>query len=195
VWLHSQDAIKESNMSSQSSLISRSRGFAAVAAALLLGAVATYAGDPDPALSPWLGKEITITNSNFNDHVPTGGKLTFVLDAADNVVRICTRNVQSQSGTWRMDMAPGCGIALNFTRGTRYCTEEDVRAGNAEVLSTCHRLRSHEVAMHPALAKGSLELHDMIVFLEQGAGGKHQVSILVDSPSRVTHGGNAGGTD
>ena len=49
--------------------------------------------------------------------------------------------------------------------------------------------------MHPAAAKGSLELHDVIVFLVQGANGKHQISILVDSPARVTHGGNAGGTD
>jgi hypothetical protein len=182
-------------MSSQSTVFTRSRGLAAVAAALLLGAVATYAADPDPALAAWLGKEITITNSSFSDHIPTGGKLTFVLDAQDNVVRICTRNVLAQSGSWRMDMAPGCGVALQFTRGTRYCTAADVQAGNAEVLSACHRLRSHDVAMHPAQTKGSLELHDVIVFLVEGTGGKHQISILVDSPARVTHGGNAGGTD
>ena len=182
-------------MSSQSTVFTRSRGLAALAAALLLGAVATYAADPDPALAGWLGKEITITNSSFNDHIPTGGKLTIVSDAQDNVVRICTRNTTSQSGVWRMDMAPGCNATLNFTKGTRYCTVEDVQAGNAEVLSSCHRLRSHDVAMHPAAAKGSLELHDVILFLVQGANGKHQISILVDSPSRVTHGGNAGGTD
>jgi hypothetical protein len=171
------------------------RGFAAMAATLLLGALAAYAADPDPALAGWIGREITITSSSFNDHVPRGGKLTFVLDAEDNVVRICTRNVTGQQGAWRMDLVPGCNVALTFTRGTRYCTVEDVMAGNAEVLSTCHRLRSHDVAMHPAAAKGALELHDVIVFLVEGAGGKHAISILVDSPSRVTAGGFAGGSD
>jgi hypothetical protein len=171
------------------------RGLAAMAATVLLGAVVAYAADPDPALAGWIGREMTISSSSFSDHVPRGGKLTFVLDSQDNVVRICTRNVQGQQGSWRNDMAPGCNVALTFTRGTRYCTNEDVLAGNAEVLSTCHRLRSHDVAMHPAAVKGALELHDVIVFLVQGDGGKHAISILVDSPSRVTAGGTAIGQE
>lgn len=161
----------------------------------LLGAMIAYAAEPDAVLAPWLGKEITITSTSFTDHVPGGGKLTFVSDAEDNVVRICTRNVSGQQGSWRSDMAPGCNVALNFTKGTRYCSNEDVLAGNAEVLSSCHRLRSNDVAMHPAAQKGAVELHDVIVFLIQQADGKHGISILVDSPSRVTHGGNAAGHD
>ena len=177
------------------STFQKPRAFAMLTFALL-GAAIAYAAEPDPVLSAWLGKEITIKNSTFTDHVPTGGKLTFVLDAEDNVVRICTRNVGgTQRGTWRNDMAPGCNVALTFTKGTRYCTNEDVLAGNAEVLSSCHRLRSHDVAMHPAAQKGAVELHDVIVFLVQNADGKHAISILVDSPSVVTHGGNAGGHD
>ena len=89
-----------------------------------------------------------------------------------------------------MDMAPGCNVALTFTRGERYCSIEDVKAGNAEVLSSCHRLRSKDVALRPAKAKGTVELHDVIVFpVTAGATGKQSISILVDSPSRVTEGG------
>jgi hypothetical protein len=161
---------------------------------MILGSLVAFAAEPDPALAGWIGREITITHSSFNDHVPLGGKLTFVLDSEDNAVRICTRNVLGRS-QWRMDMAPGCNVALTFTRGTRYCTEEDVRAGNAEVLSSCHRLRSRDVAMHPAAQKGALELHDVIIFLMPADEGKHAIHILVDSPSRVTAGGGAGGRD
>jgi hypothetical protein len=182
-------------MLSQSNLFTKPKGIAALTVALLVAIVA-YAAEPDPALAGWIGKEITITSSTLNDHIPTGGKLTFVLDAEDDVVRICTRQVQAARGTWRMDMAPGCGVALTFTKGTRYCTNEDVKAGNAEVLSACHRLRSHDVAMHPAsVAKGPVELHDVIFFLVQGADGKHAISFLIDSPARVTHGGSGSGTD
>jgi hypothetical protein len=63
------------------------------------------------------------------------------------------------------------------------------------VLSTCHRLRSRDVAMHPAAQKGALELHDVIIFLVEAPNNKHAISILVDSPSRVTNGGNAGGVE
>ena len=47
---------------------------------------------PDDALAGWLGKEFTVESSTLNDHMPVGGKLTFVFDSEDNVVRICTRN-------------------------------------------------------------------------------------------------------
>ena len=65
-----------------------------------------------------------------------------------------------------------------------------VKAGDAEVLSSCHRLRSHDVAMRPSKVKGALELNDMIAFLVQGEGNKPIMSILVDSPARVTESGN-----
>ncbi len=181
-------------------MLSRSKSFtwiaASTAAGALLGGVQAYAAAPDDALAGWLGKEITITQSALGDHIPTGGKLTLVLDADENVVRVCTRSVTAQRGQWRMDMAPGCNVALAFTRGTRYCSAEDVKAGNAEVLSTCHRLRSQDVALHPAAAaKGAVELHDVIVFLVPEANGRHAISILLDSPSRVTHGGVIHGND
>ena len=163
-------------------------------AGTLVGGMVAFAAGPDEALAGWIGREITISSSPLTDHIPLGGKMTFVLDSEDNVVRVCTRQVGAQRGAWRLDMAPGCNVALTFTRGSRYCTAADVKAGNAEVLSSCHRLRSNNVAMHPAAAlKGAVELHDMIVFLIQEPDGKHGVSILLDSPSRVTHGGNAEG--
>lgn len=181
-------------------MLSRSKSSTWIAvsatAGTLFGGMLAYAAGPDEALASWLGKEITITQSALGDHIPAGGKLTLVLDADENVVRVCTRSVTAQRGQWRMDMAPGCNVALNFTRGTRYCSAEDVKAGNAEILSTCHRLRSQDVALHPAAAaKGAVELHDVILFLVQEPGGKHGVSILLDSPSRVTHGGVIHGTD
>ena len=83
------------------------------------------------------------------------------------------------------DFAAPCNVTLTFTRGQRYCTVEDVKTGNAEVLSACHRLRSREVAMQPKTARGAIELQDMLVFLVQGEPGsksKHAISILVDSP-------------
>ena len=122
--------------------------------------------------------------------MPTGGKLTFVFDGEDNVVRICTRNTTRQRSPWLMDFATSCGVTLVFTRGTRYCTLEDVKAGNAEVLSSCHRLRSRYIAMRPARVKGTIELNDMIAFLVPGVGGKQVMSILVDSPARVTKEGS-----
>ena len=64
-----------------------------------------------------------------------------------------------------------CNVALNFVRGYSLLHDEDVKAGDAEVLSGCHRLRSHDVAMHPAEARGAVELHDMIVFLTQAPPG------------------------
>jgi len=168
---------------------------AMLGASLLGAATLAAAAEPDDAMAGWLGKEITIGTSSFSDHIPVGGKLTLVFDSEDNVVRVCTRSGSRQQTPWRMDFSTPCNVVLTFTRGERYCTLEDVKAGNAEVLSACHRLRSHDVAMHPAAAKGSLELHDMIVFLVKGEDGKHVISILVDSPSRVTAGGTAIGHD
>ena len=182
-------------MLTQTTARSRPLIFAALSVSLLFGSMLARAAEPDPALAGWLGTEITINASSLNDHVPTGGKLTFVMDHEDGVVRICTRNVSSARGTWRQDMAPGCNVALNFTRGTRYCTFDDIKAGNAETLSSCHRLRSRDVAMHPAFQKGALELHDVMIFLVEGANNKHAISILIDSPARVTHGGVCTGND
>jgi hypothetical protein len=169
---------------------SKFRWMAAVAAAMLLGTVAASAAEPDSAIAPWLGKEITIQSSSTADLMPVGGKLTLVFDSEDNAVRVCTRQSASQHGPWRMDMVPGCNVALVLTRGQRYCTIEDVKAGNAEVLSACHRLRSHDIALRPSKVKGNIELHDVIVFLvDRGQGNGLAIAILVDSPSRVTDGG------
>jgi len=167
------------------------QGILAMTTALLLGTAFAVAGDsaPDDTLREWLGKELTVASSNLEDHMPTGGKLTFIFDSEDNVVRICTRNVSKQLLQWSMDFASPCGVTLVFTRGTRYCTFDDVKAGNAEVLSSCHRLRSRDIAMRPARERGTVELNDMIAFLIQDADGKHAMSILVDSPARVTGNG------
>lgn len=167
----------------------------ALAAGLLLSAAFAMADGVDPALSGWLGREITIEASSFNDHIPVGGKLTFMYDSGDDVVRVCTRSVPGQRGPWRMDLAAGCNVTLTFTRGERYCTFEDVKTGNGEVLSGCHRLRSRDVAMKPSATKGAIELQDMIVFLVPAPAGKHAIAILVDSPSRVTVDGSATGKD
>ena len=162
----------------------------ALGAALLLGAGIAAADDTTADITSWLGKEITIKSSSVNDMMPIGGKFTLIYDAEDNTVRICTRSVSNQSGQWRMDMVPGCNVALAITRGERFCTLEDVKAGNAEVLSACHRLRSHDIALRPSAVKGTVELHDVIVFpVEAGSDGKLGIAILVDSPSRVTDGG------
>jgi hypothetical protein len=146
-------------------------------------------------LAGWLGREITIEKSSAADDIPVGGKLTFVYDSSDDVVRVCTRQVTTQRKPWRSDLAVPCNVTLTFTRGTRYCTVEDVRAGNAEVLSSCHRLRSRDVALKPQSAQDGVELHDLLVFLVQGEGGKHVISILVDTPARVTSGGDIVGKD
>jgi hypothetical protein len=158
-------------------------------AAALAGSTASAAA-PDSAVAPWLGKEITITVSTLGDHIPIGGKFTLIYDGEDDVVRICARSVPSKRATWRMDLAIPCNVALNFVRGERYCTDEDVKAGDAEVLAGCHRLRSHDVALHPAAAsRDAVELHDVIVFLLAPTGAQKEVALLLDSPSRVTHNG------
>jgi hypothetical protein len=163
---------------------------AAFAAALLSGTIAAGAAEPDVSIQRWLGKEITIESSSVNDLMPVGGKLSFIFDAEDNTIRVCTRQSAAQRGPWRMDMVPGCNVALVLTRGQRYCTVEDVKAGNAEVLSGCHRLRSHDVALRPSKVRGNVELHDVIVFpVDNGKPDDFSIAILIDSPSRVTDGG------
>jgi len=166
----------------------RKFGISMMAAALLLGTKLVGAQDaaPDDALAAWLGMEFTVQSSTLNDHMPTGGKLTFIFDSEENVVRICTRNSTRQRGPWRMDFATPCGVTMLFTRGTHYCTLDDVKTGNAEVLSSCHRLRTRDVAMRPSRVKGTVELNDMIAFLVRTESGKPTMTILVDSPARVT---------
>jgi hypothetical protein len=173
----------------------RWRGLAVGAALLLCGATLVGAAEGvDDALAGWLGREITIEASSIDDQIPVGGKLTFIYDASDDVVRVCTRQVTSQRRPWRSDFASPCNVTLTFTRGTRYCTIEDVKAGNGEVLSQCHRLRSREVALTQSTASG-VELHDVIVFLHPAPFNKHVISILVDTPARVTAGGIGIGRD
>jgi hypothetical protein len=168
----------------------------AVGAALLFGATLVVAANSvDATLSGWLGREITIEKSAVSEDIPVGGKLTFIYDATDDVVRVCTRQSAVQRKPWRSDFAVPCNVTLTFTRGTRYCTLEDVRTGNAEVLSSCHRLRSREVALKPSGPQGAVELHDLLVFLVEGENGKHVISILVDTPARVTGEGNTIGRD
>jgi hypothetical protein len=158
-----------------------------LAASLAMTTLLAMAADMDGTYLPWLGREITITSSPINDQIPVGGKLTFVYDSGDDVVRICTRTAPGQRGPWRMDLAGGCNVALNFTRGTRFCTLEDVKAGDGEVLSQCHRLRTREVALTPSKQQDAVELKDMIVFLLPAVQrGRASIAILVDSPSRVT---------
>jgi hypothetical protein len=166
-------------------------GISVMAAALLLGTAlgVAQAAAPDEILAQWLGQEFTVESSTLNDHMPKGGKLTFVFDADANVVHVCTRNSTTQSEPWHMDFAAPCGVTMTFTRGTRFCTFEDVKAGNAEVLASCHRLRTRDVAMRPSKVKGAAELNDMIAFLVPLESGKQSMTILVDSPARMTDGG------
>lgn len=152
-------------------------------------AVAQEQRAPDDALSGWLGREFTVQTSPLNDHMPTGGKLTFVFDSDENVVRVCTRSTDKQIHPWSMDFAAPCGVTMTFTKGTRYCSIDDVKTGNAEVLASCHRLRSHDIAMHAAKVKGTVELNDMVAFLIKGENEKPGMSIVVDSPARLTDGG------
>jgi hypothetical protein len=173
------------------------RGVVAGATLLMVATMALAADGVDDALSGWIGREFTIESSNISESIPIGGKLTFIYDADDEVVRVCTRTGPNQRNTWRSDFAAPCSVTLRFTRGQRYCTVDDVNTGNAEILSACHRLRSREVAMKPT-SRDAVELQDMLVFLVQGEPGaksKHVISILVDSPARVTVDGTALGRD
>jgi hypothetical protein len=170
------------------SIVRVRRGFRMLlASGALFVAAVVGAGTVDASLAGWIGREITIDTSTVADQFPVGGKLTFIYDPADDVVRVCTRTGPQQRKPWRMDLASGCNTSLTFTRGTRYCTVEDVKAGDGEVLSSCHRMRSRDVALRPSTTnKGAVELQDVIVFLIEAAEGKHGIAILIDTPSRVT---------
>ena len=86
--------------------------------------------------------------------------------------RLHAQRRDAAAAPWRMDFATPCSVTLTFTRGTRYCTVEDVKAGNAEVLSSCHRLRSRDVAMRPVegQGRGRTQRHDRV----PGAGSRRQ---------------------
>jgi len=166
------------------------RGYAALA--LLLGSTIALAGDGvDNALVGWLDKEMEITNSSLKDLIPLGGKFTLVYDTSKDVVHLCTKQDAEQQKLWHSDLAAPCGVALTFTRGEHYCTDAEVKTGNSEILASCHRLRSREVALSPPSEKG-VERSDLLIFLVKSDNGKNDVTILVDSPSRVTAGGSAG---
>jgi hypothetical protein len=169
-------------------------GISVMAAALLLGAALAAAQDaaPDDVLAGWLGKEFTVESSPQSTQVPVGGKLTFVLDSETNLVHVCTRNSDKQSQPWRMDFATPCGVSMSFTRGTRYCTAAEIKTGDAEVLASCHRLRTHDVALRPSTTKGAVELNDLVAFLMQESDGSQSMTILVDSPARMTSGDDQG---
>lgn len=164
----------------------RKFGFSTMAALVLGAGMAVAQEAPDKVLADWLGKEFTVESSSLSTNVPIGGKLTFVLDTEANLVRVCTRNSDKQSEPWRMDFATPCGVSMTFTRGARYCTVDDVKAGNAEVLASCHRLRTHDVALRPSTANGAVERNDLVAFLVQGSDGAQSMTILVDSPARLT---------
>jgi len=175
-------------MYARSNSESRQTGVWLLTAASLLASVAwAQEKAPDEAFSAWLGQEFTV-ESTRSEYMPSGGKLTFAYDSANNVVHMCTRSVADQKAEWKMDLSKPCGVTMTFARGTRYCTAEDVKAGNAEVLASCHRLRSRDVALRPAEAKGAVELNDMVAFLLKDGEGNKSMAILVDSPSRMTDG-------
>lgn len=159
----------------------------AASAGLALCAAMAFADDIDSAFSQWLGREITIDTATTSDQMPAGGKMTLVYDGKDDVVRLCTRTAPDQKQPWQLDLAAGCNVALTFTEGQRYCTVEDVKAGDGEVLSSCHRLRSRDVALRSSDAKDGVEHGDVIVFLLSPERGENAVAVLIDSPARVTN--------
>jgi hypothetical protein len=164
----------------------KGRAFAA-AAGLALCAAMAFANDVDTAFADWLGREITIDTATTSEQLPAGGKMTLVYDGKDDVVRLCTRTASDQKQPWQHDLAAGCNVALTFTEGQRYCSVEDVKAGDGEVLASCHRLRSRDVALRSSGAKDGVEHADVIVFLLSPERGENAVAILVDSPARVTN--------
>lgn len=174
-----------------SSRVSTSAVSIAIFVALVFVSAVASAKDADAVTTSWLGNEITIDSSEQEGHVPTGGKLTLIYDSTDDVYRACTRTSSQQKSAWQEDWRVPCGVALNLVKGTRYCSLSDVKTGDAEKLSSCHRLRSRDVAMHAAAVEGGLELHDVIVFLlkPERDGSKGGIAMLLDSPARVTHNG------
>jgi hypothetical protein len=165
-------------------------GFAAAALLFALQRAAVGAG-ADPVVTAWIGTEFTITSSALEDHVPPQARITLVFDAREGVYRACTRPGPDQAAGWREDWARPCAVTFQLIKSQRYCTLEEVSAGDGETLSSCHRLRSRDVAMHPGATPGSVELHDTIIFPLQAATGSSSLGIamLIDSPARMTHGG------
>src|SRR6187402_3218 len=98
------------------------RGIAMGATLLIIATLAVAAAGVDDALAGWIGREFTIESSNINESIPVGGKLTFIFDSDDQVVRVCTRTGPTQRQAWRSDFATPCNVTLTFTRGERYCT-------------------------------------------------------------------------
>lgn len=164
----------------------RGRALAASAGLALFAAMA-LANDADSAFSQWLGREITIDTATTSEQMPAGGKMTLVYDDKENVVRLCTRTAPDQKHPWQQDLVAGCNVAFTFTQGKRYCTVEDVKAGDGEVLASCHRLRSRDVTL-PSGGKDGVELGDLIVFLLSPVRGENAVAVLIDAAARVTDG-------
>src|SRR5688572_33158372 len=92
------------------------RGIAMGAALLVAATVAMAADGVDDALAGWVGREFTIHSSNITESIPVGGKLTFVYDSDEDVVRVCTRTGPTQQHAWRSDFASPCSVTLTFTR-------------------------------------------------------------------------------
>lgn len=167
----------------------------AIASATLTGLLAAIgytaaAADADQTVRQWLGSEFTVSSSTLEDHVPAHGKLTLVYDAEEDVYRACTRRGPQQGSDWQHDWTKPCGVAFTLVKSERFCTLDEVKAGNGETLAACHRFRSRDVAMHPGALAGSVELHDTLVFpLQVPTGAKKGIAILVDTPARMTHGG------
>jgi hypothetical protein len=166
------------------SILGKNGRMLALAAGLAASAALSAGEGADAALAPVLDKEITIDTATQSTQVPAGGKFSFKLDAKDQSVKLCTRDTPEQKGAWSQDLASGCNVTLTFTKGERYCTLEDVKAGDGEVLASCHRLRAKDVAT--AAVKGGSEMGDLLVFILPPAKDANAVAILIDSPSRVT---------
>lgn len=165
---------------------------AAAAGAAVLAAMSRSATsqEADSLVQGWLGSEFTVLSSALEDHVPARGKITFVFDAEEGVYRACTRRGAGQATSWKEDWAQACAVTFQLVKAQRFCTLAEVKAGDQETLAECHRLTSREVAMHASQVKGSVELHETIVFpLQASASGKRGIAMLIDSPARLTHNG------
>lgn len=155
----------------------------------LASALPAAAGEPPKEIAPWLGQENTVVSNGSEDHIPAKGKLTLIYDAKEDVVRVCTRITATQGPGWREEMAQPCEVKLNFMKGERYCKFEEVKAGNAEALVSCHRLRNTSVAMHPSgNEQEAVERHDVTFYLIEATEKlPRSAAITLDSPSALTH--------
>ena len=129
-------------------------GVAALAATLLLGARLRWQPIRIPTTLAGLARK-----SRSNLRVPTT-RCRSAANSLSSSTRERQRRARLHTHRQRREgpVAHGHGTGLqrhaDVTRGQRYCTLEDVKAGNAEVLAACHRLRSQDVAMSPKAAKG-----------------------------------------